>query len=132
MSGRSPIGKPSYRALLTRIRKEAEASLECLPEDLVIEGNALASGDDDEDRKQEQWIHDQLDSGNVWAWCCAHVEITWRGFTEHEYLGACSYKSEADFIACGELTTMRDEACIRLAQRLHREWETISAAMRGV
>lgn len=122
--------RPSYRALLACIEREAKTTLECMPEDLVIEGNC-SSIDPQTDREQEQWIRDQLDSGNEWAWCTAHVEISWRGFTEHEYLGACSYLSEANFVECGERDTMRSEACIRLARRLHKEWETIGAAMRA-
>lgn len=54
------------------------------------------------DKETEDWIAEQLDRGNEWAWCCVKVTAT---FTDSEgntyvgadYLGGCSYKSRADF-----------------------------------
>lgn len=43
------------------------------PEDIPIEGNAMASGDSEVDRETETWIRDQLDRGNIAAWCVAIV-----------------------------------------------------------
>lgn len=114
------------------IAREATVTLTCAAEDLQIEGNALASGNDEWDREQEQWIRDQLDGGNEWAWCCARVDVEWEGFKETEYLGACSYKSRADFIACGERETMASEATARLADRLVKQYGAISNALKGV
>ncbi len=51
----------------------------CHPEDEPIEGNASAI-DEETDRKAEQWIYDQLDGGNQWAWCCVEVKCSWQGF----------------------------------------------------
>jgi len=57
----------------------------------------MASGDDDIDREAEEWILAQLESGNDWAWCRVRVTARWKGFEGSDSLGACSYKSEADF-----------------------------------
>ena len=47
-------------------------------------------------------INRRLDSGDVWAWCTVHVIAHWTNeegqeFTGDDYLGGCSYASEADF-----------------------------------
>lgn len=72
-------------------------TLECLPEDIPIRGNAMASGNDAEDRRVEDWIFAELERGNPWAWC--HVRVrAWAGdvFGE-DNLGACSYTSREEF-----------------------------------
>lgn len=66
-------------------------------DELPIEGNAMASGDNEADREAEQWIRDQLDQGNIWAWAAVTVTVAWEGFEASDHLGACSYKSEEDF-----------------------------------
>ncbi len=88
--------------------------LECLDEDMPIKGNALSSGDDEEDAKAEQWVLDQLRSGNEWAWCCARVTGTFEGVKETDYLGGCSYLSEEDFIKGGYYEDMKAEVLERL------------------
>jgi biotin carboxylase len=35
---------------------------------------------------------------NVWHWCDVEVRATWGELSASEYLGACSYKSEANFV----------------------------------
>ena len=71
--------------------------LDCLPEDVSIEGNALASGDDVQDRAQERWIHDQLGSGNQWAWCSVRLTGSYKGLEAFDTLGCCCYLDENDF-----------------------------------
>jgi hypothetical protein len=90
-------------------------SLECQPEDILIEGNAMASGDDEVDRQAEQWVKDQLNRGNEWAWCYVRVVATWAApngetFTGAAGLGACSYESEKDFREGGYYPDLCDEA----------------------
>lgn len=36
-------------------------------------------------------------AGNEWAWCIAVVRVSYGGIDATDILGACSYKSEADF-----------------------------------
>ena len=74
------------------------------PDDMPIRGNALASGDDDIDRRAENDIIEQLDAGNAWAWASVRVCVTHPavvGIEGNEYLGCCSYASEDDFKADG-------------------------------
>jgi hypothetical protein len=94
-------------------------TVECEPEDIPVEGNALASGDDEADREAEQWVYDQLDAGNEWAWCTVKVTARWGDFEGVDYLGCCSYRSEEDFAAGdGYLPQMKQEALADLNRRL--------------
>ncbi len=105
--------------LIERIRPRAAITLTCEPEDVPIRGNALASGDDAEDRRAEEWIERQLASGNVWAWCCAHVRATLGSFHGDAYLGCCSYESREDFVQPdGYYPQLIDEALADLARQL--------------
>lgn len=66
-----------------------------------VRGNALASGDDDEDKRVEDEIIARLDDGDVWAWADVEVRAEWNGFEGSDYLGGCSYVDEADFCQPG-------------------------------
>jgi hypothetical protein len=108
-------------------------AVECLPEDIPVRGNALASGDDAEDKACEDEILARLDSGDPWAWCCVKVTATLEckapqyevGHTSKgpcyrmptdvslvgvDYLGGCSYRDEADFREGGYFDDMKDAA----------------------
>ena len=82
-----------------------------------VRGNALASGDDAEDRAAEDAILARLDRGDVWAWAVVTVRATWRGYSAEAHLGCCSYDDEARFRAdpyfadlCAEaLSALNDE-----------------------
>jgi hypothetical protein len=76
---------------------EVEFVTLCHPEDISIEGNCMASGDDEVDATQEQWVRDQLDGGNEWAWCMVEVVARWKGWEGRDTLGGCSYLSREDF-----------------------------------
>lgn len=81
---------------------EVDFTLEATFEDDVpVEGNALASGDDDADRECEREILERLERGDVWAWCCVVVRACWKGHAGLASLGACCYADEADFKAEG-------------------------------
>jgi hypothetical protein len=75
--------------------------VEALPEDMPLEGNVMASGDDAQDREAEEIIRKDYESGNEWAWCVAKVTGSWMGLSHSTYLGGCSYKSKEDFCASG-------------------------------
>lgn len=91
--------------LLQTCEGEAEIRYErwIEPEDVRIEGNAMASGDDEADKACEAWIHSELDKGNDAAWCTAVVkaivEIDGEEFSGSACLGCCSYESEKDLWA---------------------------------
>ena len=83
-------------------------------DDTPVRGNALASGDDAEDKRVEDEILARLDDGDIWAWCSVEVRGTWNGIEASEYLGCCCYRDEDDFRQPGEYfddmrNTVRDE-----------------------
>lgn len=65
-----------------------------------------ASGDDAQDRADEQAIIDRVNSGDVWAWASVRVHayatidgVQYEGVST--WLGACSYADESDFCTPG-------------------------------
>lgn len=84
-------------------KEEVEIQLIVHEEDTPVRGNALASGDDAEDKRVEDEIIERLQDGDIWAWCCVEVRAVWRpeGVNFHvegsDFLGACSYRDEQDF-----------------------------------
>lgn len=79
----------------------------CHPENIPIEGNALASGDDEEDEKEYRRIYRELDSGNQWAWCCVEMKGTFKGLSASDFLGGYSCDSEEDFKTGGYFEDMQ-------------------------
>lgn len=75
--------------------------VECLPEDIPIRGNASAI-DEETDNEIAKEIERKLNGGNDWAWCCVRVVCYYDagldGIEGDDYLGACSYESEKDFV----------------------------------
>lgn len=65
-------------------------------DDIPVKGNCSAI-DPETDEKAEQWINDQLEAGNVWAWASVEVRGSYKGLTASDYLVGCSYRSEDDF-----------------------------------
>jgi hypothetical protein len=96
-------------------------SMTCDQDDLPVRGNALASGDDEEDKKAEEAILRDIESGNEWAWCTAHVRVTYKGIlTADDYLGACSYPSEDDFRDGGYFDDMVSSCVAEINNQLSR------------
>jgi hypothetical protein len=89
---------------------EVEFSIVQQREDTPVRGNAIVSDDPDYDRKVEDEIIADYESGNDWAWGCVKVTAKWQGFEGHTYLGACCYKNEKDFIKGGYYPQMQKEA----------------------
>ena len=105
---------------------EVTFSIECLSEDTPIDGNAMASGDDAADQECYDWIRAELYRGNDWAWCCVKVTATWEGFKGVDYLGCCSYHSEADFRQDGYYDDMRGRALEDLNASVRHAAETVA------
>ena len=93
-------------------------TIECLPEDCPIKGNAMASGDDAYDLATEEEILAQLDNGNPWAWCCVRVKAIAGDVFGEDYLGCCSYTSEEDFQRGGYFESMKEQARADLERKL--------------
>lgn len=70
----------------------------------------MASGDDEVDSYAEEWVRDQLEWGNEWAWCQVCVTAELEGFKGTAWLGGCSYESEDQFTIDGYYTDLCDEA----------------------
>ena len=87
-----------------------EYEIEVHPEDASIEGNALDSGDPEEDERYYQMIREQLAAGNEYAWCSIRVVCRYEGYETDDWLGCCSYASEEDFKAGGYYEDMIDSA----------------------
>lgn len=100
---------------------EVEFMIECLPEYEPVIGNALASGNDKEDRECEDQIIADLESGNEWAWCRVKVTARLGSLVGVDYLGCCSYSSQADFSHPeGYLPQMKDEALADLQDQIDK------------
>lgn len=97
-------------------------TLECLPEDIPVQCNAMASGDDAYDKQVEDEINRRLDQGDMWAWCCvkvtAHHEPS--GLEGVDYLGGCNYADEDDFKAGGYYQDMVSQAKTALEAEIKR------------
>lgn len=122
------------RPLPTKEQRQMEActfELRVEPDDTPYVGNCSA-WDPETDRKAEQWIRDELESGNVWAWCQVEVVCTFEGFSGEDHLCGCSYESEESFREDGGyFDDMKVEAFYVLADRLEsagadvEAWEAI-------
>jgi hypothetical protein len=111
---------------LDKLRKLATIKLECFPEDCQVKGNASCI-DPETDKANEDWIINQLESGNDWAWCTTKVTASYAGLDGVDYLGCCSYHSEKDFrTPGGYYDDMVDCALQDLASQL----EMAQSAMR--
>jgi hypothetical protein len=76
--------------------EQVEFTLQCEPEEMTVKGNCSAI-DEETDKETEQYIYDQLDSGNDWAWCCVTVKAHYKHIEGSASLGGCSYASRKDF-----------------------------------
>jgi hypothetical protein len=75
-------------------------------------------------------IDEELDRGNIWAWCSVGIEVHYAGITEVAWLSECSYASEASFLSdSDQVEGLTADAIEELAQRLealvntHGIWE---------
>lgn len=78
-------------------KEDVQWSIECLPEDLPVRGNAQASGDSASDKECEDYILRELAFGNCWAWCTIRVTCKWKAWYGVAYLGGVSVQDEGDF-----------------------------------
>lgn len=107
-------------------KADVRFTVEIEPEDMPIEGNAMASGDDAVDQECYDWIRSELDRGNDAAWCCAHVRATWEGFHGDAYLGGCSYRSERELWE-HNCDAMKQEALDALNERVRSALSSLEA-----
>ena len=82
------------------MKKDVDFDILIHGEHAPIKGNCSAI-DEKADLATEEWILQELRSGNDWAWCCIEVKATWKEFEGSDFLGCCSYCSEENFKAPG-------------------------------
>jgi hypothetical protein len=107
--------------------KDVDFEIEVEPEHIPVEGNASAIDPETDDEIAEE-IYAQLDRGNVWAWCTVHVIASWKNFQGDDYLGGCSYKSEAEFKRDAYYADMKKVALDDLNEKVAAAYE----GMRGL
>lgn len=96
-------------------------------DDTPIRGNALASGDDIEDRECEEQIKKRLNDGDLWAWCTVFVTARWRQHEAIETLGCRSYDDEKDFKKGGYYDDMCETALDALNAEIEAEATELAA-----
>lgn len=92
-------------------------------EDVPVRDNALASGDADADREEEDAILARLKRGDYEAWCRVIVTATWEAPDGNEYtgqdsLGCCVLGDGYTAEQCAEHHDMAEQALNDLNQRL--------------
>lgn len=107
------------RSLVAFLAAHAEVEILARQDDIPVRGNALASGDDAEDKACEDAILARLDRGDEWAWALVEVRASFEGWKASDFLGACSYASEDDFrTPGGYFEDMRETALRELAGKM--------------
>jgi hypothetical protein len=100
-------------ALIAKLMPLATFTLEIEPEDDVQPEDQL------DDAESVRLVRDQMRDGNEWAWFRAKVTCEVLGFEGTDFLGACSYASEADFRAPGGyFDDMKYTALREIAERV--------------
>lgn len=75
------------------IKDEVEFKLEVLPEETEVRGNYICSGDDEQDKLDEDEIIERLNNNDVTAWCLLKVTATWNDIEAFDYMGGCSFST---------------------------------------
>lgn len=96
------------------------------PEEIPIEGNACACGEEECWDAHIRPVMDAVDNGNQWAWCAVRVKAELSGFEGHAYLGCCSYANEEDFKKGGYFEDMVDEALNDLQEQIEARERAIA------
>lgn len=93
------------------IRKDCTVHVSAKPDDIPPDGHMEQSLVEELLRKAET---------SEWAWAVVHVTVHWRGMSETEALGGCSYKDEEDFRCCDYFADMKEAAIENLARQAER------------
>lgn len=106
-------------------KEDVKITIEAENEHTPIEGNAFFSDNVEEVKQIENEIREKLEY-NIWAWCCVKVTVTFMGMEGTDYLGACSYDSEEDFIKNSGYYDQMIDTCIK---EIQTELETLVKAV---
>lgn len=106
--------------------KDVKYEITIKPCDIPLEGNVMASGDDDVDRAAEQSVRESLERGDVHAWCDVLVTARLGPFKGWESLGAVSVWDESDLDEIIESHGMKAEALEHLLAEAKEQGATIA------
>lgn len=106
--------------------EDVEFELCVEPEDTDFR-NLFATDEPELDREYEEWIADELDNGNQWAWCRVIVFARFGGLEGWDSLGGCSYKSQRDFEQRGYYEDMRLAALDHLQSKCDALFAALNA-----
>lgn len=95
------------------------------PEDLQLEGH-FDSGEPEADAEMIAEIRARLAKDDIFAWFCAKVTASWKGYAASEYSGGCSYENEKDFLECDYYADLKARALEELNKELQSMAESLS------
>lgn len=94
--------------------------------DIPLDGNVLASGDDEEDLLAEQQIQERLNSGDMFAWCRIEVTAKYKGFSYTDSLsGVTLAPGDDDIEKFAKECDMHNVALEGLQNLLNESLETL-------
>lgn len=88
-----------------------------------VRGNAMASGDDELDKKVEDEILERLGNYDAWAWASVCITASYKGQKGTAYLGHCCYDDEKDFL---ENSGYYEQMCEEAYEELLTELQALS------
>ncbi len=97
---------------------QVEFEIDVCQDDTLVRGNVMCSGNVDDDHDAEDMVLAELDRGNIWAWASVKVTARIGSIEASDYLGCCSYESEAAFRECPYYFDMKAEALSALRQEI--------------
>lgn len=106
--------------LIAYLKEHARVTLEALPEDEPPEDHLTP--------EDAAYAREQISLGNEWAWCTAKVTVSYNSFSATEYLGCCSYGSEAEFRSGGYYEDMVRVCCTDLVAQMVDARDTLDRA----
>lgn len=107
-------------------RDDVVFDLEVTDDDLPIEGNAMASGDDAVDIAYERKLLLRRAQGDEWAWALVRVIATWKDFRGMAVLGGCTYPNKQAFMEDAYYEDLKVQALDDLQAKLQLTYDNIA------
>lgn len=107
-----------------------EYTVEVGQDDEPVRGS-FGSGDDAQDREQEDYILRRLSLGDVWAWAYVRVTASAFGFRGADAVGACSYEGYQDFRRGGYFEDLIEGARADLVRAVHEAQADCARAIKA-
>lgn len=104
---------------------EVTFTFEAESEDIPLEGH-FDSGDAEADAEMVAELRQRLERGDIYAWFCAKVTASWKGYSASDYGGGCSYENEKDFLKCDYYSDLKARALDSLNKEIQEAAEMLS------